>query len=69
MANSGDISFYIAMGILLWAIKSSYKLLFTIGLAKGGNLNFDGGNLNFDGGNLMFTSRLPYGQPDFSLSC
>ena len=48
IANSIDISFYTAMGILLSLTKSSYKLLFTILLGKGG-LNLDGGNQIFIG--------------------
>ena len=48
--------------ILLWVIKSSCTLLFTIGLGKGGNPILDGGN-------LIFASRLPDGQPHFIRSC
>ena len=48
IANSINISFYTAMGILLSITKSSYKLLFTILLGKGG------GGLNLDGGNQIF---------------
>ena len=49
IVNSINISFYTAMGILLSITKSSYKLLFTILLGKGGGLNLDVGNQIFIG--------------------
>ena len=44
--------------ILLWVLKSSYTLLFTIGLTKGATQFFIGAT-------WFFASRLPDGQPDF----